>query len=118
MQRKQRKIGDRVQLVIDEMRHLLGHSSNASADVARVRSLQLTKLEERVLMSASPMAMVAETLSPVAADSVSVMETGLFSNVTSPELETLIPSESVQSESGPASDSADAVEESRQLSAT
>ncbi len=60
MKRKQRKFGDRVQLVVDEMLHLLGHSSRTSADIARVRSLQLTKLEERVLMSASPMAMVAE----------------------------------------------------------
>ncbi len=68
MIRKQRKIGDRVQLVVDELCHLLGHSSNASADVARVRSLQLTKLEERVLMSASPMAMVAE-VATVMADS-------------------------------------------------
>ena len=66
MKRKQRKIGDRVQLVVDEMLHLLGHSSKASADVARVRSLQLTKLEERVLMSASPMAMVAEVAAVIA----------------------------------------------------
>jgi hypothetical protein len=60
MKRKQRRFSDRVQLVVDEMLHLLGHSSTSSATAARGRSLQLTKLEERVLMSASPMAMVAE----------------------------------------------------------
>jgi hypothetical protein len=60
MKRKQRKFSDRVQLVVDEMLHMLGHSSFSSAAPARGRSLQLTKLEERVLMSASPMAMVAE----------------------------------------------------------
>ncbi|MDA1231980.1 MAG: DUF4347 domain-containing protein, partial [Planctomycetota bacterium] len=60
MKRKQRNIGNRIQLVIDEMLHLLGNSSNSNADVARGRSLQMIKLEERVLMSASPMAMIAE----------------------------------------------------------
>lgn len=60
MKRKQRKFGDRVQLVVDEMLHMLGHSSSSNAEIARGHLLQLTKLEERVLMSASPMAMVAE----------------------------------------------------------
>jgi len=60
MPRKHRNITNRVQLVVDEVLHLLGHASISSADGARSRSLQLTKLEERVLMSASPMAMIAE----------------------------------------------------------
>lgn len=35
MKRKQRKFGDRVQLVVDEMLHMLGHSSFSSAAPAR-----------------------------------------------------------------------------------
>jgi hypothetical protein len=60
MKRKHRKLGNRVQLVVDEVLHLLGHSSSAGADMSRGRRLQLTRLEDRVLMSASPLAMVAE----------------------------------------------------------
>ncbi|MBC7965529.1 MAG: DUF4347 domain-containing protein, partial [Fuerstia sp.] len=60
MKRKHRNIGDRVQLIVDEVLHLLGHSSRSIADAARGRALQLTRLEERMLMSASPMAMIAE----------------------------------------------------------
>jgi hypothetical protein len=60
MPRKHRNFANRVQLVVDEVLHLLGQTSMFSADVARGRSLRLTRLEERVLMSASPMAMIAE----------------------------------------------------------
>ncbi|MEZ6035156.1 MAG: DUF2341 domain-containing protein [Planctomycetaceae bacterium] len=60
MKRTNRKLGNRVQLVVDEVLHLLGHSSSSGADSARGRRLQLTRLEERVLMSASPIAVVAE----------------------------------------------------------
>ena len=74
MKRKQRNIGNRIQLVVDEMLHLLGNSSNSSADVARGRSLQMTKLEERVLMSAAPMAVVAQ-VATVAVESSPITET-------------------------------------------
>lgn len=76
MKRKQRKFGDKVQLVVDEMLHMLGHSSLSNATPARGRSLQLTKLEERVLMSASPMAMVAEiaTMIPESSSQASMFD--------------------------------------------
>ena len=79
MKRKQRNIGNRIQLAIDEMLHLLGNSSNSSADIARGRSLQLTKLEERVLMSASPLAMVAE-VATIAVDSSSIANPAITSD--------------------------------------
>lgn len=76
MKPKQRRFGDRVQLVVDEMLHMLGDSSRSRADTARVRSLHLTKLEERVLMSASPMAIVAKiaTVIPESSSGASIVD--------------------------------------------
>ncbi|MEJ7592856.1 MAG: DUF4347 domain-containing protein [Planctomycetaceae bacterium] len=73
MKRKHRHFGDRVQLIVDEVLHFFGHTSPSSADGARGRSLQLTRLEERVLMSASPMAMIAD-VAMVAAESSPVAD--------------------------------------------
>ena len=94
MTRKHRNIGNRVQLVVDEVLHLLGLASSCSAHAARSRSLQLTKLEERMLMSASPIAMAVETatvamdaLPFTVADSISGTE---FANAVTDYAETTV----------------------------
>ena len=92
MKRKRRNIGDRVQLIVDEVLYFFGHTSPSSADAARGRSLQLTRLEERVLMSASPMAMVAEVAmvavesSPVAATDTGTNSAASTENIESSDL--------------------------------
>ncbi|MCA9009476.1 MAG: DUF2341 domain-containing protein [Planctomycetaceae bacterium] len=76
MKRKHRKPGSRVQLLLDEVLYILGHVSSAGADLARVRPLQISKLEDRILMSASPMAMVAE----VAVTTADIFSTDLLND--------------------------------------
>lgn len=80
MKRKRRNLGNRVQLVVDEVLHLLGHSSRTSVDAAHGPRLQLTRLEERVLIGASPMATVAEVASVVAESSTAEHQTFVAEN--------------------------------------
>ena len=55
-----RKLRDRLQLLVDELLHTLGNTAACEVDTARGQTLQLARLEDRLLMSASPIAAVAE----------------------------------------------------------
>ena len=73
MKRKHRQIGSRIQLLVEEMLHRLGHHSSC-VDAAPTYQLQMTRLEERVLMSASPAAVVADVLTADAAESLTTLD--------------------------------------------
>ncbi|HOY76515.1 MAG TPA: hypothetical protein PLN33_01840 [Hyphomonadaceae bacterium] len=64
---------DRFQTFVDEVLHILGQDSICEASALGARTVQVTRLEARVLMSASPMAMVAEAVSVAAETGVSIM---------------------------------------------
>ena len=58
-----RKLRDRVQLLVDEVLHTLGNAAASGADASPGQMLPMTRLEDRLLMSASPIAVVAEMAS-------------------------------------------------------
>ncbi len=60
MTHRRRKFSDRVQTVIDEVLHAMRQETIDSSSAPRARTVQLSRLEERILMSASPMMVVAE----------------------------------------------------------
>ncbi|MFN9718521.1 MAG: DUF2341 domain-containing protein, partial [Planctomycetota bacterium] len=60
MKHRRRKLSDRVQTVIDEVLHALRQETIDSSSATRARMVQLRRLEERILMSASPVMIVAE----------------------------------------------------------
>ena len=70
---RRRKLKDRFQTFVDEVLHILGQDSICEASALGARTVQVTRLEARVLMSASPMAMVAEAVSVAAETGVSIM---------------------------------------------
>ena len=57
---RRRKITDRIQTVVDEVLHLWQQESLNAIQNSRPCALQAARLEERILMSASPVAIVAE----------------------------------------------------------
>lgn len=59
MSRSRRNLGSRVQTLIDEILHMM-HGPNRSDVSPCAQSVQLLKLEDRLLMSATPMAVVAD----------------------------------------------------------
>ena len=50
---RRRKLTDRVQTLIDEMLHILRQESINASDSVPARAVQVTRLEERMLMSVS-----------------------------------------------------------------
>ena len=87
---RRRKLTDRVQTVVDEVLHLLQKETQSGFQQQAVSVLQAARLEERVLMSASPMALVAEGAVQAVEATVAVMETGVeLSGEADVELELL-----------------------------
>ena len=87
---RRRKLTDRVQTVVDEVLHLLQKETQSGFQHQAVSVLQAARLEERILMSASPMALVAEGAVQAVEASVAVMETGVeLSGEADVELELL-----------------------------
>jgi VCBS repeat-containing protein/predicted outer membrane repeat protein len=85
---RRRKLTDRVQTVVDEVLHLLQKETQSGFQRQAVSVLQAARLEERILMSASPMALVAEGAVQAVEASVAVMESGVdFSAETEVEFE-------------------------------
>ncbi len=74
---RRRKLTDRVQTVVDEVLHLLQKETQSGFQQQAVSVLQAARLEERVLMSASPMAIVAEGAAQAVETSVAIMESGV-----------------------------------------
>ena len=74
---RRRKLTDRVQTVVDEVLHLLQKETQSGFQQQAVSVLQAARLEERVLMSASPMALVAEGAVQAVEASVAVMDSGV-----------------------------------------
>ena len=63
---RRRKLINRVRTLVDEMLHLWGPASTGVCDLDHPRAVQVSRLEERALMSASPIAMVADAVTAVA----------------------------------------------------
>ncbi len=76
MKRKNRPVGSQIRMLVEEMLHCMGHHSS-SVDAAPVYQLQMTRLEERVLMSASPAAVVADVISADAAEGLTALQSAL-----------------------------------------
>lgn len=74
---RRRKLTNRVQAVVEEVLHLLQRESQSGIQNYSVSAVQAARLEERVLMSASPMAIVAEGTVQAVDTAVAVMETGV-----------------------------------------
>lgn len=74
---RRRKLTDRVQTVVDEVLHLLQKETQCGFQQQVISVLQAARLEERVLMSASPIAVVAEGAVQAVEASVAVMDTGV-----------------------------------------
>ncbi|MCX7400303.1 MAG: DUF2341 domain-containing protein [Planctomycetales bacterium] len=85
---RRRKLTDRVQTVVDEVLHLLQQETQSGFQHQAVSVLQAARLEERILMSASPMALVAEGAVQAVEASVALMESGVdFSAETEVDFE-------------------------------
>jgi VCBS repeat-containing protein/predicted outer membrane repeat protein len=95
---RRRKLTDRVQTVVDEVLHLLQNETQSGFQMHRPSAVQAARLEERVLMSASPMAIVAEGAVQAVEASVAVMETGVDSSTGSDVVFDGIVDENVASE--------------------
>ena len=95
---RRRKLTDRVQTVVDEVLHLLQNETQSGFQMHRPSAVQAARLEERVLMSASPMAIVAEGAVQAVEASVAVMETGVDSSTGSDVVFDEIVDENVASE--------------------
>ena len=77
---RRRKLTDRVQTVVDEILHLLQKEPQSGFQKHRPSAVQAARLEDRVLMSASPMAILAEGAVQAVDASVAVMESGVESS--------------------------------------
>ena len=80
---RRRKLTDRVQTVVDEVLHMLQRETQSGFQQHRPSAVQAARLEERILMSASPMAVVAEGAVQAVDASVAVMETRVDSSTGS-----------------------------------
>ncbi|MFO0999357.1 MAG: DUF4347 domain-containing protein [Planctomycetaceae bacterium] len=74
---RRRKLTDRVQTVVDEVLHLLQKETQSGFQQQAVSVLQAARLEERVLMSASPMAVIAEGAVLAVEARMAVMDSGV-----------------------------------------
>jgi hypothetical protein len=74
---RRRKLTNRVQTVVDEVLHLLQKESQSGFRKHTISAVQAARLEERILMSASPMAVVAEGAVQAVEAAAAVMETGV-----------------------------------------
>ena len=71
---RRRKLTNRVQTIVDEVLHLLQKESQSGFQKHSVSAVQAARLEERILMSASPMAIIAEGAAQTMDAGVAVME--------------------------------------------
>ncbi len=69
---RRRKITDRVQTLVDEVLHMLQPEPGSGVQTYRPRTIQATRLEQRILMSASPIAIVAEAAAEAVENSLSL----------------------------------------------
>lgn len=80
---RRRKLTDRVQTVVNEVLHLLQKETRSGFQNQTLCVLQATRLEERVLMSASPISIVAESAVQMVEASVVVMDSGIATSTGS-----------------------------------
>lgn len=73
---RRRKITDRIQTVVDEVLHLWQQESLNAIQNSRPCALQAARLEERILMSASPVAIVAEVAATALESGASLLDAG------------------------------------------
>lgn len=72
MSRSRRNLGSRIQTMIDEVLHLL-QGENRSSVSPCAQSVQLLKLEDRLLMSVTPMAVVADATATASASAAATV---------------------------------------------
>ncbi len=72
MSRSRRNLGSRIQTMIDEVLHLL-QGENRSSVSSCAQSVQLLKLEDRLLMSVTPMAVVADATATASASAAATV---------------------------------------------
>ncbi len=70
---RRRKITDRVQTLVDEVLYMLQKDTSHGFENCPPRTVQAMRLEERVLMSASPVAMIAEATTAVMESGASLL---------------------------------------------